>query len=101
MNNISGSAGKWVNNEDVVVDAKKISKRSYEEKENLESLDGEIITEDKVFDLNDIEIILNKLEKVYEDIDKIYQKSPKKDISDSSIMLKSAIRSLKNQFSKN
>jgi rubrerythrin len=83
MNNISGSASNWISDNQV-------------ERKPSTKNDNDVVVETKdELDKDIIKGISKELEKMYKHINDIHSKFPKKDISDSSILLKSAIDSLK------
>lgn len=83
MNNISGSASNWI--PDNKIERKVI-------KNDDTSVDVDTRPD---IDKDAIKGISKELEKMSKHIEDIYTKFPRKDISDSSILLKSAIDSLK------
>jgi hypothetical protein len=93
MNNITGSAAKWVNDED------KTQKRVLDKKTINDEIEKNEI--DIISNIEQIGKLMQSIEIISNNIDEIYEKLPKKDISDSSIMLKSVIRSLRNVYNKN
>lgn len=80
MDNITGSAASWLND-------KKENKKSNNFKE-------EEIIEIKKFDTTELNDLIRDLKNYSDKIDEIYTKNPKKELSDSSVLMRSAIRSL-------
>lgn len=88
MQNISGSAANW-------------NKSPLEKRSNDVVIAEEVIEERKEMDPKAMKLLLKKLHDASEDINLLYNEFPLKHLGDSSIMLKSVIRSIENNFSRN
>lgn len=87
MNNISGSAANW-------------NKSPLDNRKKTAVVEEEV-EERKVMDPKLMKELLKKLNDASNDINLLYTEFPLKPLGDSSIMLKSVIRSVENSFSKN
>ena len=86
MENISGSAANWNKNPLEI---------------RIKPVEVEEVEERKEMDTKAMKILLKKLQDASNDINNLYIEFPLKHLGDSSIMLKSVIRSIENNFSKN
>lgn len=78
MDNITGSAASWLNTE----------------KKDNKKVEEEIEIKIKEFDTTELDELIKNLKNTSDKLDEIYAKNPKKELSDSSVLMRSAIKSL-------
>jgi len=86
MDNITGSGKSWLNETN--------NQSQSEAKE-------EIIVKKKVLDKGAIKKLLSTMEDTYTEIDRLYLEKPTKSLSDSAVMLRCAISSMKDNLTNN
>lgn len=86
MDNVTGSGKSWLNGAN-----NEIKSQATEE----------VVVERKPLNLDAIKELVSKMENTYSEIDKLYQEKPMKNLSDSAVMLRLAIASMRNNLTNN